>query len=242
MQIILLDTETTGLEPEARLVQLGYKNLSTGEEVNEYFKPPVNISYESMAIHHITEEMVANKPMFQGSESQLKLKKLLEDNILVAHNAPFDIKILSNEGVKTYKYIDTIVVAKHLIEAEQYRLQYLRYFLHLEVKGIAHDAMGDVFVLESLFQYLKEIIKEKFSLISDEDIYKKMLELTNMCIMLVEFSFGKYKGKTFDEVYELDKRYMKWLQSSEASKEKHIQDKDLVYTLNKYLGVQDTLL
>lgn len=241
MQIILLDTETTGLETDARLVQLGYKNLSTGEEVNEYFKPPVNISFESMAIHHITEEMVANKSIFIGSERQRILQKLLEESVLVAHNATFDINILSNEGVKTHKYIDTYVVAKHLIESEQYKLQYLRYFLHLDVKGIAHDAMGDVFVLESLFEYLKKIIKEKFALNSDEAIYEKMIELTNMSILLIVFTFGKYKGKTFDEVYEVDKRYMKWLQSSEISKEKHNQDKDLVYTLNKYLGVQDSL-
>lgn len=70
MQIILLDTETTSIEPDARLVQLAYKNLATGETLNEYFKPPIPISYGSMAVHHITHEMVADKPAFIGSKQQ----------------------------------------------------------------------------------------------------------------------------------------------------------------------------
>ena len=52
MHLILLDTETTDLQ-NARLIQLAYKNLGSGEVVNEFFKPPVPISYGAMATHHV---------------------------------------------------------------------------------------------------------------------------------------------------------------------------------------------
>jgi exodeoxyribonuclease X len=236
MQIIILDTETTDLDEQARLVQLAYKNMMTGDEVCEYFKPPVPISYGAMAITHITEAMVADKPTFSGSNFQIDLGKILIDNILVAHNALFDIKILSNEGVKTNKYIDTLRVARHLIDSEQYKLQYLRYFLKLDVEGQAHDAMGDVIVLESLFKHLKEIIKEKFALNSDSEIFQKMMELTQEPVLLKLFTFGKYNGKTFEEVNKLDQGYLKWLFASESSKDKHSQNEELVFTLKKYLS------
>lgn len=235
MQIILLDTETTDLIIQARLVQLAYKNIATGDEVNEYFKPPVPISYGSMAVHHITNEMVADKPTFVGSKYQADLIKILTDNILVAHNALFDIKILNNEGVEIDKYIDTLRVAKHLIDCEQYNLQYLRYFLKLKVQGQAHDALGDVIVLESLFDYLKNIVKEKFSLNSDDEIFEKMLELTQLPVLLNVFMFGKYLGKTFEEISEVDQGYLDWLYRSELSKDEFNQNEDLLYTLKNYL-------
>lgn len=235
MNLLFLDTETTDLIPSARLIQLAYKLTATGEEFNEYFKPPVPISYGAMSVHHVTNEMVADKPAFEGSEAQSKLITLLANNIPVAHNAPFDINILKNEGVEIDKYIDTLRVARHLISSEQYKLQYLRYFLKLDVEGPAHDAMGDVLVLEALFDYLLPLLKEKFVLESDDDIVAKLLELTQTPVMLEAFSFGKYTGKTFKEVSEIDKGYLHWLHGSETEKEKTEQNEDMVYTLEYFL-------
>jgi DNA polymerase III epsilon subunit-like protein len=235
MQIILLDTETTDLGDDARLVQLAYKNLATGDELNEYFNSPRPISYQAMASHHITQEMIADKLVFERSKQQADLIKLLADNILVAHNALFDIKILKNEGVKTNQYIDTLRVARHLIESEDYKMQYLRYFLKLKAEGQAHDAMGDVIVLEALFEHLKNVAKEKFSFKTDEEIFQKMLELTQAPALLKTFQFGKYLGKTFEEVCEIDRGYLEWLYNSESKKEAAVQNEELVYTLKTFL-------
>ena len=92
---IFLDTETTGTDEPDRLCQLAYK-LETGEIVNELFKPPLPIAIEPMSIHHITNEMVADKPAFKESPDYQKLVDLLNDdtNILVAHNAKFDVNML----------------------------------------------------------------------------------------------------------------------------------------------------
>jgi len=56
---------------------------------------------EPMSIHHITNEMVENKPAFKDSFEYQKLVDLLNDdkNILVAHNAKFDIDMLEREGI-----------------------------------------------------------------------------------------------------------------------------------------------
>ena len=240
MQIVLLDTEATGLDDHARMIQLAYKNITTGDELNEYYKPSIPISYGAMAIHHITEEMVAENPVFIGSDDQSQLIKILKNNVMVAHNALFDIKILNNEEVKVNKYIDTLRVARHVVDAEQYSMQYLRYFLKLEVEGQAHDAMGDVIVLEALFEYLKNIVKEKYSLSSDNECFKKMLKLTNTPVILDILKFGKYKGKTFGQVKEKDEGYLDWLYKSELLKENQDQNEDLFYTLQKILLKKST--
>jgi exodeoxyribonuclease X len=238
MKLLFLDTETTDIQPDARLVQLAYKSMETGETVNEYFKPPVTITYGSMAIHHVTNEMVAAKPAFEGSEQEQNLRSRLETEIIVAHNAPFDINILQNEGINVSKYIDTLRIARHMIQADQYKLQYLRYFLNLNVEGLAHDALGDVLVLEALFNHLLNVVKEKFSLVNDDAITEKLLELTKTPVVMDAFTFGKHRGKSFKEVNKTDQSYLKWLHGSEVKKPTEEQNEDLVHTLNFFLEKQ----
>ncbi len=76
---IFLDTETTGIEKEYRLCQLAYKT-ETGEIVNELFKPSLLIAIEAMSIHHITNEMVEDKPAFKDSSEYQKLATLFNDD------------------------------------------------------------------------------------------------------------------------------------------------------------------
>lgn len=76
---IFLDTETTGTGTKDRLCQLAYK-LDTGEIVNKLYKPPLPIEIEAMTVHHITNEMVADKPAFKDSPEYFKLVDLLDDD------------------------------------------------------------------------------------------------------------------------------------------------------------------
>ncbi len=235
MSIIILDTETTDKDEGKRLIQLAYKNLETGETVNEYFKAPVPISFGAMAVHHVTNEMVADKKPFAESEHRTKLVELLQENILVAHNAPFDIQVLKNEGLEIGQSLDTLRLARHLFESEQYSLQFLRYSLGLNIDASAHDALGDVLVLEALFEYLKKQAEEQFSLSSEEEVIAKLLELNDMPVLLNIINFGKYKGKTFEEVVKEDRSYLQWLFGSETSKPEIEQNEEMVYTLKHYL-------
>ncbi len=237
MDIVFLDTETTDIVG-ARLVQLAYKNATTGEMVNEYFKPPVPISFGAMATHHITEAMVVDKPMFVGSACQEELLRVCQSSIIIAHNAEFDIATLANEGVGVLRSIDTEQVARHIVSSDRYALQYLRYCLNLNVAAQAHDAMGDVLVLEALFNHLKTVVQEKFALTVDEQIIAKMMELSEAPVLQVFFLFGKYKGKTFVEVLELDKQYLEWLYASKTENGIDSRDENLVHTLKYHLQIE----
>ncbi len=238
MYPIFLDTETTKLGPDARLVQLAYKDSENKEVTNEIFKPPHEITIGSMAIHHITSEMIKDKPAFSETPYKQKLTEILKDNYLVAHHAPFDIAVLENEGVLTSHFIDTLRVSQHLINSEEHKLQYLRYFLNLKTEGTItpHDALGDILVLEALYHYLESLIKEKFGLDSQEEILKQMAELSITPILIKAFAFGKHIGKTFEEVTENDKGYLEWLFNSETSKPPSEQNENLVFTLKHHLG------
>lgn len=234
MNILFLDTETTDIQ-NARLIQLAYKDAANGEIYAEYFKPPVPISFGAMAKHHVTNEMVADKPVFIGSSHQTALVEKLKNSILVAHNSPFDMQVLKNEGVSVAQNIDTLRVSRHVLESPEYNLQYLRYSLGLNITATAHEALGDVLVLEALFGYLQTFIKNKFVLSTGEQVIEKMLELTATPALLQAFSFGKYRGKTFADVATQDRGYLEWLLNSETAKPPAEQNSELTHTLKHHL-------
>ncbi|MDD4804440.1 MAG: 3'-5' exonuclease [Candidatus Pacebacteria bacterium] len=232
-ELIFLDTETTGNEiGKDRLCQVCYK---TSKGIfTEYFKPPLPMSIKSMSITHITNKQLADKPPFIGSQMSKDLQSLLEDGILIAHNAKFDIAMLEAEGLKVPQKICTLRVARYLDPNNlipEYNLQYLRYFLDLEVEGSAHDAEGDVNVLYAIFQRL--LLKVKEELPKDEDAINKMLEISERPSLFTIFTFGKYKDKQIKDVLKTDRRYLEWLLSSKLENENN--DEDWIYTLNYYL-------
>lgn len=244
MNIILLDTETTDIE-NPRLVELAYKvyDLETRELKQTFcglFKPPTPISFEAMSVHHITNEMVSNEEEFRDNlQRVLDFQELLRCNVLVAHNAKFDIGVLKNEGIQTYRFIDTLRCARHLIDSPNYSLQYLRYSLGLKVKegekGKAHNALDDVDVLDALFNHLEFVLYEKYSRLEQPENYMKMVELTNTKVKLKTLNFGKYKGEDLYHVAMKDKQYIQWLNREETKKPKEEQNEDLVYTLSFYI-------
>ncbi len=76
---IFLDTETTGNGPTDRLCQLAFKT-DEGLTVNELFNPGMPISIDAMSIHHITNEMVQDKPSFHNSDTWKQLQELLNED------------------------------------------------------------------------------------------------------------------------------------------------------------------
>jgi exodeoxyribonuclease X len=236
-KLIFLDTESTDNTEDSRLTQLAYKNFNTKEIFNEYFRPPVPISISAMSVTHITNKMVSDKPVFENSKQRDRLIEILSDHILVAHNAPFDIMILRNEGVNVSTSIDTLRIARHLIESESYKLQYLRYLLDIDIKATAHDALCDVYVLEQLFYHLEDLMKLKYGINSRPEIIEKMKELSIQPVLMPVFNFGKYRGRTFEEVARIDRRYLEWLYSTEASKSEHEQSEDLLFTIQENLKI-----
>ncbi len=245
MNLLFLDTETTGLEEQDRLIQIAFTLRENGKVPNdnglvypraEYFKSSLPISFEAMSVHHITHKMIEDKPEFNQSPMKEFLRKYTDDSIFIAHNAKFDLRMMEKEGLKFKLSIDTQRVSMHLFHSESYRLQYLRYCLGLEVEAMAHDASGDVKVLEKLFDYLYSKIEQDLRTSQFEKIIDHMLTLSITPVCLRNFSFGKYKGKTFAEVANFDRSYFMWLYNSEMGKIESDRNEDLLFTLKQYLN------
>jgi exodeoxyribonuclease X len=223
---IYLDTETTGTGPDDRLCQIAFKP-EVGPAVHGLFNPGRPISIDAMAVHHITNKMVADKPAFQGSDAYQNLSKLAGDqhNIIVAHHAKFDIEMLNREGIHPQKAICTLKLARYLDTGgaiPKYSLQYLRYYLGLEVDARPHDALGDILVLEAVFKR----IYAKFVANGLKNPAYEIIKISSNPILLPRMPYGKHKGMLF---YKVPKDYLEWLQTTEL-------DEDMAYTVKEYLG------
>jgi DNA polymerase III epsilon subunit-like protein len=147
--------------------------------------------------------------------------------------------MLKKEGFENrYTLIDTVRCARHLFADTPYhRLQYLRYALGLyeeedeEAKKLgvtikAHDAIGDVLVMKLLLSRLVREVRKQFP---DDDIMKKLAELTQTPVLMKTFKFGKYKGSEIEEIANEDMGYLKWMRKTLDL------DEDMTYTLDYYL-------
>lgn len=234
-KIIFFDTETTGNTENDFLCQIAYKSGS--ESFTGLYKPSIKIPPGASAVHHITNKMIADKPSFAESGDLPKIKKLFEekDTVLVAHNATFDLLMIRKEGIDPKNFICTLRVARHLDpeeKIEKYNLQYLRYLLEIEVEATAHDALGDVLVLEKLFERLKNKIMEQDNLDEAEAI-GKMIEISSHPSLLYTFRFGKHNGKRIEDVIKIDRGYLEWLLEQKLNGDGI--DEDWIYTLKHYL-------
>ncbi len=235
-KLIFLDTETTGNEAKKdRLCQICYE--TNGGVKSCFFKPPLPVGIKAMSITHITNKMLEDKEAFHGSETEKELQKLLDEGILVAHNAKFDVMMLEAEGMKVPKKICTLRVARYLDKENlipEYNLQFLRYFLDLNVDGFAHNAEDDVRVLKALFgRLLKKMVEETGS---EETAVKRMMEVSETPTLYTKINFGKYKDKALDEIAKTDPRYLEWLLKSKLENEE--MEEDWIYTLKHYLSLK----
>ncbi len=238
MRILFFDTETTGNTPEDRIVQLAIKERGVQTPIiNELFKAPFPIPFESSAVHHISNKMVENKPLFQESSRYAEIKELFEspETIVVAHNSAFDVAMLEADGIHPTNIICTLKTVRALdvdTKFTNYKLQYLRYALDMELDVPAHDALADVIVLEQLFEYL--ISKMASNGLSEIDALKKMENITTEPVLIKDIQFGKYKGSTLSDVAQKDPGYLSWLLTEKLKNP--LGEEDWIFTLQKYLN------
>lgn len=241
---ILLDTETTGAGENDRVIQLGFMVLD-GKKVdvyNDLCSADVPIGYGAMEVHGITPDVIEGKPKCTETDAFRALNTLnIADNVLIIHNAPFDLGMLSKENFTSQmRLIDTLRCARHLFDDEEaHRLQYFRYRLGLykieqaeaDALGIevkAHDAIGDVLVLKLFLSELRKRLQERFVGANPID---KMVELTQTPVFYTRpMKFGKYKGKTLTEIADADKGYLSWMLSNMES-----LDEDMRYSIRRVM-------
>lgn len=228
--LIFLDTETTGLEAEDRLVEVGYRT-ERGVVVSERFKAEVPVKIGAMAVNHISNKMLEGKPTFINSPTWEDLvNHATAGYILVAHNAPFDLAMLAKEGVVFENYIDTKKMSHALDpnqEMESHRLQYLRYYYGVELPNAeAHTAEGDIAVLEAVFHCLHEKL--------GKPSIDELMELSKRPVLHTKFKFGKYNGNDIASVAAVNPGYLEWLLKSKE--ESGQNEEDWIYTLKHYLN------
>ncbi|MEM8787034.1 MAG: DNA polymerase III subunit epsilon [Pseudomonadota bacterium] len=101
MREIVLDTETTGLEPGEghRIVEIGavelHNHLPTGRTYHQYINPQRDMPTEAFEVHGLAQEFLADKPVF--ADIGRAFLDFVGDAKLVIHNAAFDIKFLDAE-------------------------------------------------------------------------------------------------------------------------------------------------
>ncbi len=123
MREIVLDTETTGLDPKKghRLIEIGgiemINRIPTGREFHRFVNPERDVPREAQDIHGISTESLFGKPLFKDVVRDLLA--FLGDDILVIHNAQFDIMFLNHElglvGEKPLSFdrvVDTLAIAR----------------------------------------------------------------------------------------------------------------------------------
>jgi DNA polymerase-3 subunit epsilon len=155
MREVVLDTETTGLDPADghRIIEIGCVELldhfPSGKTFQAYLNPERPVPRDSQDIHGLSDAFLSDKPLFTGIVDELFA--FLGDAAIVIHNAGFDLKFLNAElhriGRKPIPYaraIDTIEIAKSRIPGARYSLDELcrRYGVDLSVR-VKHGALLD---------------------------------------------------------------------------------------------------
>jgi DNA polymerase III subunit epsilon len=125
MREIVLDTETTGLDPLKgdRIVEIGcvelHNHITTGRTFQVYLNPERAMPSEAAMVHGLTDEFLADKPVF--AEKVDDFLSFIEDSALVIHNASFDMGFINAEltrcGFKklsSERAKDTIVLARKM--------------------------------------------------------------------------------------------------------------------------------
>lgn len=120
---IVLDTETTGLNPYEghRIVEIGalemVNKVLTGNKFHFYINPQRDMPSEAYRVHGISTDFLKDKPVFQ--EVADEFLEFIKDGKLVIHNSPFDIKFLNYElsllnlpSLELSEAIDTLTIAR----------------------------------------------------------------------------------------------------------------------------------
>lgn len=165
----VLDTETTGLSPKygGRVCEVAVVTLKGGRETGRWstlLDPQCRIDPGAMAIHGITQAMVAGQPTF--AEAVTELDGLLHGAVLVAHNAPFDVSFLNSEYTRIGRVMPavpvlcTLKLARRHFKFPSNKLGTIAAELGVG-QSVAHRALADTEALGGIFShFLREFEKK----------------------------------------------------------------------------------
>jgi len=165
MRQVVLDTETTGLEPEQghRVIEIGGVELVertlSGKRFHEYLDPGRDIDPGALAVHGITNDFLKDKPTF--ADIAPELLSFIAGAELVIHNAPFDVAFLDAEMARLdmpgrfedqCAIVDTLALARRLHPGQRNSLDALcaRYGVDNSQRNL-HGALLDAEILAEVY-------------------------------------------------------------------------------------------
>ena len=163
MREIVLDTETTGLDPLCgdRLVEIGcveiFNRMPTGQTFHRHINPERDIPAEAFAVHGLSTQFLASKPLF--AEVVDEFLDFIADAPLVIHNASFDISFINAEldrikrpAILRERLVDTLLLARRKHPGVSNRLDDLcsRYAID-NSRRTKHGALLDAELLAEVY-------------------------------------------------------------------------------------------
>ena len=163
MREIVLDTETTGLDPLRgdRLVEIGcieiYNRMPTGQTFHRYINPERDMPAEAFAVHGLSSEFLSSKPLF--TEVVEEFLEFIGDAPLVIHNASFDVSFINAEldrikrqPISRDRLVDTLLLARRKHPGVSNRLDDLcsRYAID-NSRRTKHGALLDAELLAEVY-------------------------------------------------------------------------------------------
>ena len=180
MREIVLDTETTGLDPNAgdRIVEIGAVELNghvpTGRTFHEYINPERTMSEGAFAVHGLGDDFLRTKPVFR--QVALAFLDFLGDAKLIIHNAAFDMKFINAElvwagltALPVDRALDTLEIARRKFPGSPASLDALcrRFSIDNSARTL-HGALLDSEILAEIYLELIGGRQPDFGLISVE--------------------------------------------------------------------------
>jgi DNA polymerase-3 subunit epsilon len=160
---IVLDTETTGLEPAEghRIVEIGavelLNHMPTGRTFHKYINPQRAMPEEAFRIHGLSDDFLRNKPIF--AEVAAEFVAFIGDARLVIHNAAFDMKFINAElswldlvPIPVERSVDTVAIARRRFPGAQASLDALCRRFGIDNSGrTLHGALLDSELLAEVY-------------------------------------------------------------------------------------------
>ena len=165
---LIVDVETTGLSPDSgdRVCEIGAVKIRGGAVIESFgslINPQRPISAGAYAVNRISPQMVADAPLF--SEIAETIIRLLDESVVVAYNAPFDVSFINHElrlaGHKPMKNVvaDALVLARQLLPGlGKYPQENVARILGIPFP-VKHRALEDVMVTAKIFFLFTSILK-----------------------------------------------------------------------------------
>lgn len=221
---VCLDCESTGLDVEKEaIIEFAAVKFTLTEQLESMetlIDPARPIPEESTKIHHITDEMVKDKPKIGAVLPSILA--FIGDHPVVGHGISFDINIIMasaarlgiSHQLKNTPLIDTLRLARLYGGSQVNSLEALRRHFNILPEG-AHRAMSDVQVNIEVFKHLSKPFR------SLNEILERLKKPISMPLM----PLGKHKGRKFSEI---PIEYLRWAVNQDF-------DQDLLFSLRSEL-------